>query len=193
MDTTTSTINLEKGQKIDLTKTNPNVAQFHVGLGWDANGAVGSDFDLDVSAFILGANGKKISDKHMIFYNNLKSENGMVEHTGDNLTGQGDGDDEALIIDFSKATGDEDKIVFVVSIHKAQERNQNFGQVKNAFIRVADKATPEVNIAKFDLSEDASIETSMQFGALYKKDGEWKFEAIGTGVKEGLQHYIDLF
>jgi tellurium resistance protein TerD len=188
-----SSINLSKGAKVDLTKTNPGVKAFQVGLGWNPNSAANAQpFDIDVSAFVLGENGKLISDKHFIFYNNLKSENGLIEHTGDNRTGEGEGDDESLIVDFSKATGDEKSIVFVTSIHDAAAKNQNFGQISGSFIRVLDKATGS-EILKFDLNEDYSSETAMVFGKLYSRDGEWKFEAIGEGKKEGLQFYLDTY
>ena len=136
-------INLQKGQKVDLTKTNPSVVKYAVGLGWDANSNVGSDFDLDASAFILGTDKKRLSDKHFVFYGNLQSPNGSVVHSGDNLTGAGDGDDETLNIDFSKLETEADEIVFVVTIYDAQSRNQNFGQVSNAFIRIYNPDTKE--------------------------------------------------
>lgn len=187
-----STINLAKGQKVDLTKTNPNVKKFRVGLGWNPNTAVGGTFDVDVSAFILGENKKRISDAHFVFYNNLKSPNDFVTHTGDNLTGDGDGDDETLIVDFSKASADEKEIVFVVTIHDGVTKNQNFGQVSGSYIRVCDDATGE-EIMKFDLNEDYSVETAMVFGKIYEKDGEFKFEAVGTGMKGGLQDYLNTY
>lgn len=186
------TISLVKGQKVDLTKTNPEVAKFRIGLGWNPQAAVGQDFDLDVSAFVLGANGKRLSDKHFVFYNNLKSPNDSVVHTGDNLTGAGDGDDEVLTVDFSKIEPEATEIVFVTTIHEATERSQNFGQVNGSYIRIMDDSTGNV-IMHYDLNEDASTETAMQFGKLYKKDGEWKFEATGTGQVGGLQSFLDRF
>lgn len=185
-------INLEKGQKVDLTKTNPSVKKFKVGLGWNPNAAVGGTFDIDVSAFILGADQKKVSDAHFVFYNNLKSPNDFVVHTGDNKDGQGEGDDESLIIDFSKVTEAEKSIVFVVTIHEAASKNQNFGQISGSFIRVCDSETNS-EIVKFDLNEDFSVETAVVFGKLYEKDGEWKLEAVGTGMKGGLQDYLNQY
>lgn len=192
METTTSTINLTKGQKIDLTKTNPAVKAFKVGLGWNPNTAVGGTFDVDVSAFILGENGKRVSDAHFVFYNNLKSPNDFVTHTGDNTDGQGDGDDETLIVDFAKVAAAEKAVVFVVTIHDAATKNQNFGQVQGCFIRIMDSATG-TEIMKYDLNEDFSVETAVVFGKLYEKDGEWKFEAVGTGMKGGLQDYLNQY
>lgn len=186
---TTSSISLEKGSRVDLTKTNPSVSKFTVGLGWNVNSSVGNDFDLDVSAFILGENKKRVSDAHFVFYNNLKSPNDFVTHTGDNRTGAGDGDDESLIIDFSKATAAEKSIVFVVTIDKAAERSQNFGQVSGAYIRICDSNTGN-EIMKYDLGEDFSIETAVVFGELYEKDGEWRFNAVGQGQKSGLDAYL---
>lgn len=187
-----STISLEKGQKVDLTKTNPAVKAFKVGLGWNPNGAVGGTFDIDVSAFIVGENQKRVSDAHFVFYNNLKSPNDFVIHTGDNRTGEGEGDDESLIVDFSKVKPEEKAIIFVVTIHDAAAKNQNFGQIAGAFIRICDNATG-TEILKYDLNEDYSVETAMIFGKLYEKDGEWKFEAVGTGLKGGLQDYLNQF
>ncbi len=186
---TAQSINLAKGQKVDLTKTNPAVAKFSVGLGWNVNSAVGNEFDLDVSAFILGENKKRVSDSHFVFYNNLKSPNDFVTHTGDNRTGAGDGDDESLIVDFSKAKPEEKSIVFVATIHEAAARNQNFGQVTGAYIRICDAATGN-EIMKYDLNEDFSVETAMVFGELYEKDGQWKFNAFVSGQKAGLDAYL---
>lgn len=185
-------ISLVKGAKVDLTKTNPGVAKFRVGLGWNPQAAVGQAFDLDVSAFVLGANGKRLSDSHFVFYNNLKSPNDAVVHTGDNLTGEGDGDDEVLTVDFSKIEAEATEVVFVTTIHEAASRNQNFGQVNGSYIRVMNDADG-TEILKYDLNEDASVETAMQFGKLYKKDGEWKFEASGVGQVGGLQSFLDKF
>lgn len=189
MSEVTTGINLTKGQKVDLTKTNPTIKKFNVGLGWNPNTAVGGEFDLDVSAFILGANGKRISDNHMVFYNNLKSPGDFVVHNGDNRTGEGEGDDETLTIDFNKVDPAAEQIVFVVTIHEAQEKNQNFGQVSGSFIRIMDADT-NTEIMKYDLNEDYSVERAMVFGKLYKKDGEWKFEAVGTGMAGGLADYV---
>lgn len=185
-------INLQKGQKVDLTKTNPSVKNYKVGLGWNPNTAVGGTFDVDVSAFILKEDGKRVSDSHFVFYNNLVSPNGFVTHTGDNKDGVGDGDDETLVVDFSKASPDENSIVFVVTIHDAESKNQNFGQIGGAYIRVCDNETAE-ELVKFDLNEDFSVETAVVFGRLYKREGEWKFEAVGTGMKGGLQDYLNQY
>lgn len=185
-------INLTKGSRVDLTATNPQTEKFKVGLGWNPQAAVGEKFDLDVSVFILNSSEKRVSDSHIVFYNNLSSPNGFVTHTGDNRTGDGDGDDEVVIVDFSKATSEEVKVVFVVTIDEAEARNQNFGQVNNAFIRICDEKTGE-EILKYDLGEDFSIERAVTFGELYKKDDQWKFKAIGTGMRGGLQQYVDLY
>ncbi len=185
-------INLSKGQKVDLTK-GTGVQQFNVGLGWDANTtSTGTDFDLDVSAFILGADKKTLSENHFIFYNNLKAPDESVIHTGDNLTGNGDGDDENILIDFSKIDPAAQEILFVVTIHEADSRKQSFGSVRNSYIRITNQATNE-EILKYELDEDFSIETAVEFGRLYKKDGEWKFDAVGTGQREGLKSYVDKY
>jgi len=183
------TINLSKGQKVDLTKTNPGVSKYQVGLGWNPNANVGPQFDVDVSAVILNAANKRLSDAHFVFYNNLKSPNDAVVHTGDNRTGEGDGDDESLVVDFSKIEAEAEAIVFVVTIDEAAARNQNFGQVSGAYIRVFDPAT-NTELMKYDLNEDYSVETALLFGKLYKKDGEWKFEAVGTGKAGGLAEFV---
>lgn len=185
-------INLVKGQKVDLTKTNPSIKTFKVGLGWNPNVSVGGTFDVDVSAFILGQDGKRLSDAHFVFYNNLKSPNEFVTHTGDNTTGEGEGDDESLIVDFSKVKPEEKSIVFVVTIHDAIAKNQNFGQISGSYIRICDNLTGE-EIMKYDLNEDYSIETAMVFGKLYDHNGEWKFEAVGTGMRGGLSDYLNQF
>jgi len=185
-------INLAKGQKIDLTKTNPTVKSFRIGLGWSANAAVGASFDIDVSAFILDENQKRVTDAHFVFYNNLKSPNDFVVHTGDNTTGVGEGDDETILVDFSKATEKEKSIVFVVTINDAESKRQNFGQISNSYIRILNNENNE-EIMKFDLNEDYSIETAVTFGKLYLKDGEWKFEAVGTGMRGGLQEYLNIY
>ena len=179
-------INLEKGQRVNV-----ELQQFSIGLGWDTNQSnTGVDFDLDASAFILGENKKLLSDENFVFYNNLKSPDGAVIHTGDNLTGEGEGDDESIFIDLSKINHLATEICFVVTIHKADERKQNFGQVHNSFIRVCDK---NEEIMKYELEEDFSIETAVEFGRLYKKNGQWKFEAIGVGYKQGLQEFINKY
>jgi tellurium resistance protein TerD len=178
-------INLQKGQREAI-----NAPKFTIGLGWDTNSSTtGTDFDLDASVFILGENKKILSDNHFVFYNNLKSPDGAVEHTGDNLTGEGDGDDEQIKVDLSKADAKTTEICIVVTIHDAENRRQNFGQVRNSFIRVFDGATNE-ELLKYELDEDFSIETAVEFGRIYKKDDKWKFEAIGAGMKGGLADYL---
>lgn len=187
-----SAISLVKGQKVDLTKTNPTVNKFRVGLGWNPQVSVGGAFDLDVSAFILGTDGKRLTDKHFVYFNNLKSPNESVVHTGDNLTGEGDNDDESLIVDFSKVEAEANEIVFVVTIYDADSRKQVFGQVGNAYIRILNDADGS-EIMKYDLSEDFSIETAVEFGKLYKNGTDWKFNAVGTGQTGGLKAFTDKF
>ena len=179
-------VSLAKGQKVDLTKTNPGLKEILVGLGWDTNKYDGGkDFDLDSSVFMLGADGKVRNDKDFVFYGNLKHESGSVEHMGDNLTGKGEGDDEEIKIDLSKVPADVEKIDFTVTIYEAEQRKQNFGQVENAFIRVVNAATNE-ELIRYDLGEDFSIETAVVIGELYRNKGEWKFSAIGSGFSGGL-------
>lgn len=179
-------VNLTKGQKIDLTKGNAGLNNMVVGLGWDTNKYDGdSDFDLDASAFILSASGKVRSDEDMVFFNNASGGNGAVVHTGDNTTGEGEGDDEQIKLDLSKMPADVERISFVITIHEAAERNQNFGQVSNAFVRVVDEAKNE-EIVRYDLGEDFSIETAIIVGEVYKHNGEWKFGATGSGYQGGL-------
>lgn len=180
-------INLQKGQRETIS-----APKFTVGLGWDTNSSVtGTAFDLDASVFILGENKKILSDQHFIFYNNLKSPNGSVEHTGDNLTGDGDGDDEQILVDLSKVENEVAEICIVVTIHDAAGRNQNFGQVRNSFIRIVDNTGN--TILKFELDEDFSIETAVEFGRIYKRNNEWKFEAVGVGMKGGLEDYLNKY
>ncbi|MBQ6297088.1 MAG: TerD family protein [Selenomonadaceae bacterium] len=179
-------ISLKKGQKVDLTKTNPGLKNILIGLGWDTNKYDGGkDFDLDASIFLLGASGKVNSDDDFVFYGNLKHVSGSVEHLGDNLTGAGEGDDEQIKIDLSKVPANVEKIDFTVTIYEAEERKQNFGQVENAFIRVVNEATGE-ELIRYDLGEDFSIETAVVIGELYRNKGEWKFNAIGSGFSGGL-------
>ena len=179
-------ISLKKGQKVDLTKTNPGLKEVLIGLGWDTNKYDGGkDFDLDASVFLLGAGGKVGSDDDFVFYGNLKHKSGAVEHMGDNLTGAGEGDDEEIKIDLSKVPAEVEKIDFTVTIYEAEERKQNFGQVENAFIRVVNSATNE-ELIRYDLGEDFSIETAVVIGELYRNKGEWKFNAIGSGFSGGL-------
>ncbi|MBP1993494.1 TerD family protein [Paenibacillus eucommiae] len=179
-------ISLSKGQKVDLTKTNPGLSKVIVGVGWDTNKYDGGkDFDLDASVFCLNAAGKVGSDTDFIFYNNPKNANGSIEHTGDNTTGEGDGDDEQVKIDLSAVPAEVEKIAFCITIHDAETRSQNFGQVSNSFVRIVNEATNE-EIIRFDLGEDFSIETGVVIGELYRNSGEWKFSAVGSGYKDGL-------
>ena len=179
-------INLSKGQKVDLTKGNASLKHIMVGLGWDVNAFdSGSDFDLDASAFMCGANGKCPTEKEFVFYGNLEHPSGAVKHQGDNLTGEGDGDDEQIFVDLKAIPESVDKIAFTVTIYEAQERRQNFGQVSNAYIRIVDEDTNQ-ELIRYDLGEDFSIETAVIFGELYKSGQEWKFNAIGSGYQGGL-------
>jgi tellurium resistance protein TerD len=183
-------INLQKGGNANLSKEVKGLSKIRVGLGWDVRKTDGDGFDLDASAFLLGSNGKCKDDKDFVFYNNLKSGCESVKHTGDNRTGAGDGDDESLLVDLSKVPSHIDKIQFLVTIHEAVERKQNFGMVSSCFIRVEDQKSNK-EICRFDLSEDASTEAAMIFGELYKKDDEWKFKAIGQGFKGGLSKMLE--
>lgn len=179
-------INLSKGQKIDLTKSNPGLSKITVGLGWDTNKYDGGkDFDLDVSVFLTNAEGKVTSDKNFIFFNNKQNENGSVVHAGDNLTGEGEGDDEQVKVDLGSVPSDVEKIAFTITIYEAPERNQNFGQVSRAYARIVNDANQE-ELVRFDLGEDFSIETGVVVGELYRNGSEWKFNAIGSGYKDGL-------
>ncbi|MCY0943340.1 MULTISPECIES: TerD family protein [Streptomyces] len=178
-------VSLSKGGNVSLSKEAPGLTAVLVGLGWDIRTTTGVDFDLDASALLVNASGKVPSDQHFVFYNNLKSPDGSVEHTGDNLTGEGEGDDEVVKVDLATVPADVDKIVFPVSIHDAETRNQSFGQVRGAFIRVVNQAGG-AEIARYDLSEDASTETAMVFGELYRSGAEWKFRAVGQGYASGL-------
>lgn len=178
-------INLQKGQRESIS-----APKFTIGLGWDTNSSsTGTSFDLDASVFILGENKKLLSDAHFIFYNNLKSPTGAVEHTGDNLTGDGDGDDEQIKVDLSKIDPTATEICVVVTIHDAQARNQNFGQVRNSIVRIFDTDS-NVEMLKYELEEDFSVETAVEFGRIYKRNDEWKFEAVGSGMKGGLEDFL---
>ena len=179
-------VSLSKGGNVSLTKAAPNLTNALVGLGWDARSTTGADFDLDASALMLGTNGKVLSDQHFVFFNNLRSPDGSVEHTGDNLTGEGEGDDEVIKVNLPAVPPQVEKIVFPVSIYDAESRRQSFGQVRNAFIRVVD-ANSNAEITRYDLTEDASTETAMVFGELYRNGGEWKFRAVGQGYASGLR------
>jgi tellurium resistance protein TerD len=181
-------INLQKGQRESLTKQ-----AFSIGLGWDTNAFdTGAAFDLDASAFVLGATGKILSDGHFVFYNNTNAPGDSVIHSGDNLTGAGEGDDEVIAINLGSIEPTATEICFVVTIHEGETRRQNFGQVRNAFIRLFDPATGEV-MMKYDLDEDFSVETAVEFGRLYKKGSDWKFEAIGAGYKGGLDFFLSKY
>jgi tellurium resistance protein TerD len=178
-------VSLNKGGNVSLTKEAPGLQAVLVGLGWDARTTTGADFDLDASALMLNQSGKILSDQHFVFFNNLKSPDGSVEHTGDNLTGEGEGDDEVIKVNLAGVPGDVDKIVVTVSIYDADSRQQSFGQVRNAFIRVVNQADNR-EITRYDLSEDASTETAMIFGELYRSGTDWKFRAVGQGYSTGL-------
>jgi tellurium resistance protein TerD len=179
-------VSLSKGGNVSLTKEAPGLTAVTVGLGWDVRTTTGTDFDLDASALLLDTTGKVVSDKHFVFFNNLKSPDGSVEHTGDNLTGEGEGDDEAIKVNLATVPAEVDKIIFPVSIYDAETRQQSFGQVRNAFIRVVNQAGGS-EIARYDLTEDASTETAMVFGELYRNGAEWKFRAVGQGYASGLR------
>lgn len=178
-------ISLSKGGNVSLSKEAPGLTAVLVGLGWDARSTDGKDFDLDASVFMVGEGDKVATDDDFVFYRNLKSPDGSIEHLGDNLTGEGDGDDEEIKVDLSAVPENVKKLVFAVTIHEADQRGQNFGQVSNAFMRVVNQSDGS-EIARFDLSEDASLNTALVFGELYRHGGEWKFKAIGEGYEGGL-------
>ena len=178
-------ISLTKGGNVNLSKEAPNLTNMAVGLGWNPRATDGQAFDLDAVAFLVNESGKVRADTDFIFFNNLKSSDGSVEHTGDNRTGEGDGDDEVIKVDLSKVPADVSKVVFCAVIYDGQARNQNFGQVANAYIRIVN-TQGGAEVARYDLSEDSSTETAMIFGELYKNNGEWKFRAVGQGFAGGL-------
>jgi tellurium resistance protein TerD len=178
-------VSLTKGGNVSLTKAAPGLTAVNVGLGWDVRTTTGADFDLDASALLLGADGKVLSDQHFVFFNNLKSPDGSVEHTGDNLTGEGEGDDEMIKVNLAGLAPEVDKVVFPVSIHDADARGQSFGQITNAFIRVVNAADNN-ELTRYDLTEDYSTETALVFGELYRNGAEWKFRAVGQGYASGL-------
>jgi tellurium resistance protein TerD len=178
-------VTLNKGGNMSLTKAAPGLTKIVVGLGWDVRSTSGTDFDLDASLFMVAENGKVRSDADFIFYNNLRSADGSIEHTGDNRTGVGDGDDEAIKVDLSKVPADVSRLVVGVTIHEAQARSQNFGMVSSAFIRVVN-GDDNSEIGRYDLSEDSSSETAMLFGEVYRNGDEWKFRAVGQGFNGGL-------
>jgi len=178
-------ISLQKGGRISLSKEAPTLKKVHVGLGWDERATDGAEFDLDASAFLLNDQGKVRSDSDFIFYNQLESTDGSVKHTGDNRTGAGEGDDEVLLLDLERIPTEVKKIVFTVTIHDAENRSQNFGQVTNAFIRLVNAETNE-EVVRYDLTEDSSIETALIFGEIYRHNDEWRFSAVGQGYAGGL-------
>lgn len=181
-------INLQKGGRVSL-----GLQRVSVGLGWDPNDSTGFDFDLDASAFMLGENGKIPADEFFVFYNNPESPDGAVKSSGDDLTGgNSDGDDETLSVDLAKLDPRISEILFTVTIHDAENRRQNFGQVRNSFIRIYNTDTNE-EIARYDLEEDFSVETAVEFGRLYRKNGEWKFQAVGNGYKGGLEYFVNKY
>jgi tellurium resistance protein TerD len=178
-------VSLSKGGNISLSKEAPGLKAIVLGLGWDARATDGQSFDLDASAFLLNANGRVRSDADFIFYNQLRSADGSVEHTGDNTSGAGEGDDESIKVDLTRVSADIQRIAVTVTIHDAEARRQNFGMVSNAFIRVVN-AVDQKEVARYDLSEDASTETAMIFGELYRHGNDWKFRAVGQGFAGGL-------
>jgi tellurium resistance protein TerD len=178
-------VSLSKGANVNLSKEAPGLQSVRVGLGWDQRVTDGSDFDLDASVYLLNEGGKVRSDADFVYFNNLKAADGAVEHHGDNLTGVGEGDDEVVSVHLAKLPQDVAKVVFAVTIYEADQRRQNFGMVANAFIRVVN-GDGGVELARYDLSEDASTETAMVFGELYRHGGEWKFRAVGQGFSGGL-------
>ncbi|MEG4248784.1 TerD family protein [Microcoleus sp. Pol10D4] len=188
-------VSLTKGQRVSLEKVSPGLSEVFIGLRWDVKATdTGSDFDLDSSLFLLGANEKLISDNHFIFYNNLTSPDPdkSVQHMGDNLTGAGEGDDEVIKINLKKVPNDVQKILVTVTIHEAQQRRQNFGQVQNAFVRIVNAQTQQEAV-RYDLVEDYSIETALIMAELYRKDGEWRLNAVGAGYQGGLQALLDRY
>jgi tellurium resistance protein TerD len=188
-------VSLTKGQRVSLEKVAPGLSEVYVGLGWDVKATdTGYDFDLDSSLFLLGANEKLLSDSHFIFYNNLISPDPdkSVQHLGDNLTGLGEGDDEVIKVDLKKVPADIQRIVITVTIHEAQQRKQNFGQVKNAYVRIVNAQTKQEAI-RYDLVEDYSIETALILAELYRKDNEWRLNAVGAGYQGGLQALLDRY
>jgi tellurium resistance protein TerD len=184
---------LKKGGRVDLSKEAPTLKRVMLGLGWDANDSdTGEDFDLDVSLFMLNSKGKIPENSYFIFYNNLNSPDGSVSHNGDNRTGEGDSDDETISIDLEKIDDSIKEIVVIVTIDNAQSRKQNFGQINNSFIRLYDVDTDK-EICKYELDEDFSTETAVEFGRLYKKNGSWRFKAVGFGFNSGLEGFVEKF
>ena len=189
------TISLKKGERVSLEKVAPGLVAGFIGLGWDVKATdTGSDFDLDASVFLLGANEKKVSDKHFIFYNNLTSPDPdkSVQLMGDNRTGEGEGDDEVIIVDLRKVPTGVEKIVICVTIYEADKRGQNFGQVRNAYVRLVDVQTKK-EVLRYDLQEDYSIETALIMAELYRKNGEWRVNAVGSGYQGGLEALLQKY
>jgi tellurium resistance protein TerD len=178
-------VRLTKGGNVNLSKEAPGLTAVFFGLGWDVRTTTGEDFDLDASAIVCGSSGKVLTDQHFIFFNNLKSPDGAVEHLGDNKTGVGEGDDEVVKVNLAGLSADVDKVAFIASIYDAETRKQAFGQVRNAYIRVVNQADNN-ELARYDLSEDYSTETALVFGELYRNGAEWKFRAVGQGYASGL-------
>lgn len=180
-------VNLKKGQKVDLTKSNPGLSRIMVGLGWDVNRYDGGfEFDLDAAAFLLGINGKVQQDSDFVFYGNASDPSGSVNHGGDNRTGEGEGDDEKIFVNLQAVPANVARVDFTVTIYEAAERRQNFGQVNNAYVRIVDEVTGK-ELIRYDLEEDFSIETAIVVGEIYRHNGEWKFNAIGSGFQGGLE------
>ncbi|WP_269914357.1 TerD family protein [Acinetobacter sp. HY1485] len=179
-------ISLSKGGNVNLSKEAPSMTKAKLGLGWNPRATDGKEFDLDAVAFLIGQNEKVRSDADFIFYNQKQSTDGSIVHHGDNRTGEGAGDDEVVSVDLSRVPADIQKIILAVTIHEGQARNQNFGQVGGAYIRVLNENAGNQEVARFDLSEDGSTETAMIFGELYRHNGEWKFRAVGQGFNGGL-------
>jgi tellurium resistance protein TerD len=178
-------VSLTKGGNVSLTKAAPSLSSLVLGLGWDLRTTTGSDFDLDASALVVGADGKVLSNSHFVFFNNKRTPDGAVEHSGDNLTGEGEGDDEAITVNVTALPPEVDKVIVVASIYDADTRGQTFGQVRNAYVRVIDQSNGS-ELARYDLSEDAATETAMVFGEMYRNADEWKFRAVGQGYASGL-------
>ena len=189
------TVNLTKGQRVSLEKVSPGLKEIFIGLGWDINATdTGADFDIDASVFMLNSNEKLISDRHFVFYNNLTSPDPdqSVQQRGDNLTGAGEGDDEIIDVNLRTVPTEVAKIAIAVTIHEAEQRKQNFGQVNNAFVRIVN-CENEKEIIRYDLTEDYSIETALIMAELYRKDGEWRMNALGSGYEGGLQALLDRY
>ena len=181
-------ISLSKGGRINLAKEAPDLTKATIGLGWNPNITdTGNEFDLDASVFMIGDNGKVPAENFFVYYNNKESGDGAVIHHGDNLTGEGSGDDGVVTIELNKVDAKVQEILFIVTIHEADDRKQNFGQVSNSYIRIMDG---DKEIAKYELDEDYSIETAIEFGKLYRKDGTWRFQAVGTGYNSGLDSFV---